>query len=28
MATVRREFLPLALQTARAIEDDLGGVHR
>jgi IclR family transcriptional regulator, pca regulon regulatory protein len=28
MTTVRREFLPLALQTARAIEDDLGGVHR
>jgi IclR family transcriptional regulator, pca regulon regulatory protein len=28
MATVRREFLPLALQTARAIEGDLGGVPR
>jgi IclR family pca regulon transcriptional regulator len=26
MATVRRDFLPLAIQAARVIEDDLGGV--
>jgi IclR family pca regulon transcriptional regulator len=28
MTIVRREFLPLALETARAIEDDMRGVHR
>jgi hypothetical protein len=29
MATIRRDFLPLALETARAIEDDLrGGASR
>jgi hypothetical protein len=28
MTIVRREFLPPALETARAIEDDMRGVHR